>query len=228
MPDKPQYISKAGLKERGWTDTGITKFLGPCDKTAVNPHYRKAAPMHLFLVDRVVAAEQTDAYRQFTEKNKNRVTGAKKAVKTKKERLLEELMGWQINVKKKKYHKVVRNAINSYNSFHHMLNVERGHEYIKASKNSDPEFLRRITVNYLRHNLSSYEERLDDLFGKVGKTEAYIILNRKIYESIAKAYPDLAEECERQMYRKSGTYVEFEKPVIPQRMFESYFSLPRR
>jgi hypothetical protein len=180
MPDKPQYISKAGLKERGWTDTGITKFLGPCDKTAVNPHYRKAAPMHLFLVDRVVAAEQTDAYRQFTEKNKNRVTGAKKAVKTKKERLLEELMGWQINVKKKKYHKVVRNAINSYNSFHHMLNVERGHEYIKASKNSDPEFLHRITVNYLRHNLSSYEERLDDLFGKVGKTEAYIILNRKI------------------------------------------------
>jgi hypothetical protein len=66
MPDKPQYISKAGLKGRGWTDTGITKFLGPCDKTAANPHYRKAAPMHLFLVDRVMAAEQTDEYREFT------------------------------------------------------------------------------------------------------------------------------------------------------------------
>jgi len=88
--------------------------------------------------------------------------------------------------------------------------------------------LRRITVNHLRHNLSDYDRRLDDLFGKVGKSEAYIILNRKIYTSIADTYPDLAEECERQMYRKSGTHVEFEKPVIPQRMFESYFSLPRR
>jgi hypothetical protein len=54
------------LKGRGWTDTGITKFLGPCDKTAANPHYRKAAPMHLLLVDRVMAAEQTDEYREFT------------------------------------------------------------------------------------------------------------------------------------------------------------------
>ena len=41
-------------------------------------------------------------------------------------------------------------------------------------------------------------------------------------------YIPTAKECERQMYRKSGAHVEFEKPVIPQRMFESYFSLPRR
>jgi hypothetical protein len=228
MPDKPQYISKAGLKERGWTDTGITKFLGPCDKTAVNPHYRKAAPMHLFLVDRVMAAEQTDAYRQFTEKNKNRVAGAKKSVKTKKEQLLEELVGWQIEVEIEPYQDVVDDAIESYNSFHLDLRYERGHTYTPATAKSNPEFLRRITVNHLRHNLSDYDRRLDDLFGKVGKSEAYIILNQKIYTSIADAYPDLAEECERQMYRKSGTHVEFEKPVIPQRMFESYFSLPRR
>jgi hypothetical protein len=220
MTDELQYLPKSQLKARGWTDGGITRFLGACDKTARNPCYRSAAPMQLFLLDRVVAAETSDAYKTFTEQNRNRVKGAKKAVQTKKEQLMQTLRGWTIAVKSRPYPTAVQDAIDSYNKFHGDRCYDRGYDFMAATETSDPDFLRRITVNYLRHNLSSYDRRLDDLFGKVGKAEAYLVLNRKIYTSIAETYPDLAEECERQMYRKSGTYEEFEKPVIVlQRMF---------
>ena len=71
-----------------------------------------------------------------------------------------------------------------------------------ASEDSDDAFLSRIMVNYIRHDLSSYEERLDMLFGRVGKREAYRILLKKIYKAIKKAYPSLADECNRQLSRK--------------------------
>ena len=99
---------------------------------------------------------------------------------------------------------VVDAAIRAYNRFHEDLYYDRGHEYEPASRDSSPEFLQRITVNHLRHNLSNYEARLDALFGRVGKQEAYRILNAKIYERIAAEYPMLKEECERQLRRKNG------------------------
>lgn len=118
--------------------------------------------------------------------------------------LLQELATWQIVLRPKPYETVVDAAIRAYNRFHEDLYYDRGHEYEPASRDSSPEFLQRITVNHLRHNLSNYEARLDALFGRVGKQEAYRILNAKIYERIAAEYPMLKEECERQLRRKNG------------------------
>jgi hypothetical protein len=57
-------------------------------------------------------------------------------------------------------------------------------------------------VNYLRHRLSSYEQELARLFGKVGVREAYLEVNDMVYDAIATAYPTLAAECARQLQTK--------------------------
>ncbi|MEU8529854.1 hypothetical protein AB0C77_30375, partial [Streptomyces sp. NPDC048629] len=57
----------------------------------------------------------------------------------------------------------------------------------------------RWQVNYLRHALVRYEVLLDGLFGDVGRPEAERLLDRRLYEAIAVAYPVLAEECRRRI-----------------------------
>lgn len=68
-----------------------------------------------------------------------------------------------------------------------------------ASERSSPEFLERITVNYLRHELSSYENHLTRVAGQVGAEDAYWRIKEKVLDAIAGAYPHLAAECCRQM-----------------------------
>jgi hypothetical protein len=67
-----------------------------------------------------------------------------------------------------------------------------------ASAGDDPAFLKRITVNYIRHNLTRYDRELEDLAGKVGVRKAVMVIRRRVYDAIARVYPRYAAECERQ------------------------------
>jgi hypothetical protein len=73
----------------------------------------------------------------------------------------------------------------------------------EARRNSDPEFLQRITINYIRHQHSEYDEQLEHIFGKVGTAEAYLALNRKIADAIEEKYPVLREACADHMAMKA-------------------------
>jgi hypothetical protein len=50
-------VGAAGLKARGWTEGLITTLLGDPDLTVDNPHYKTAAPMRLWRLQRAEAAE---------------------------------------------------------------------------------------------------------------------------------------------------------------------------
>ena len=202
MKEQTHY-SKSALKSRDWTDKSIELFLKTPDKEADNPYYKFASPMKLYLISRVEEIEKTNEFIEFKNKNIKKVIGSKKAVETKKQKLLKEVKGWVIKLEKKDYNKVVLSAINSYNTFKRQISFERGNfDFEPATLNSDKFFLERITVNYLRHRLSNYEKKLDRIFGKVGKSRAYVIINLKIYEKIAEVYPELKEECYRQLLGK--------------------------
>ena len=54
--EKPQMISIAGLKARGWTQALIT-LLGEPDVVRRNSHYAKLAPMRLYDTARVASFE---------------------------------------------------------------------------------------------------------------------------------------------------------------------------
>lgn len=58
--------------------------------------------------------------------------------------------------------------------------------------------LMRWVVNYIRHNLISYDSTLFDNKGKVGKDEAYPIFKKAVLDRIAATYPKYAAECQKQ------------------------------
>lgn len=78
MADDAEYISVSGIcgKRKGWTKGRITKFLGEPDKLVRNPHYSTAAPMRLYDLDRVEAAEATTKFQDGIAKAEDRkITG---------------------------------------------------------------------------------------------------------------------------------------------------------
>jgi len=201
IPDT-EFVSKSTLKSRGWTDKSIESFLTKPDKTANNPYYKSASPMKLYLTSRVLVAEQSRAYIAFQNVSNKRKASSLKATQTKKNQLLQRIKGCKIELEQKSPTEVKQDAIVSYNDFKEQMCWEREHEYTPATENSDDEFLNRITVNYLRHNLSNYDDQLAAIFGRVGVGDAYAILNEKIYAKIAETYPHLREETEKQLKRK--------------------------
>jgi hypothetical protein len=62
-PKQPDHFGRPTLRERGWTDALIARFLPEPDLLAPNPHYRCGAPRKLYLIARVEAVEATDAFR---------------------------------------------------------------------------------------------------------------------------------------------------------------------
>lgn len=198
-----EYITKSILKTKGWTDRGIDLFLQTHDKETKNPVFRTASPMKLYLITRVDEIEQTKAFQEFQIGNEARKNGSKKAIETKKAKLLKEIYGWKIHLEYKDIENIRENAIYSYNKFKGEMAEEFGnYDFIPATSKSDTIFLNRIIVNYLRHHLSNYDDKLEGIFGKVGKMEAYCIINKKIYSKIAEVYPSLKNECDNQLMRK--------------------------
>ena len=79
--NQQDYFSKASLKERGWTDTAIAKFLGEEDKKDANSHNRYS-PVRLYLKKRVSEIESTLEFKAWQEKSKKRSEAAKKGAQT--------------------------------------------------------------------------------------------------------------------------------------------------
>ena len=202
-PPKQEYISKSGLKLRGWTDVAIERFLGTHDKEAENPHYKPAPPMKLYLLTRVESIEASHDYLCFKTKSKSRQESSQKALTTKRHNLLRKVAKMEIFIQRKHIEEIFEDAVESYNNFKSNMACEReDFDYVPASINSDKEFLHRITVNFLRHRCSPYETILDRISGKVGKQEAYALLNQKIFQKIAEIFPELQDECDRQLSEK--------------------------
>ncbi len=60
------------------------------------------------------------------------------------------------------------------------------------------ETLDRLIVNYLRHQVTSFEDVVEQSGDYRLEGEAYRILRARVLEKIAETYPELAEECQRQ------------------------------
>lgn len=83
--DDKNYLSKTAIKDRGWTEGVIKKFLGEPDKLAKNK-WSSRTKVHLYLEDRVVSVESTDEWKEWfnsslKRRNTLRDTNAKKRQK---------------------------------------------------------------------------------------------------------------------------------------------------
>jgi hypothetical protein len=198
----PQYLSAAKLKERGWTDSLVRGFLHEPDCSRRNPYYRSAAPMRLYVLDRVQAVEASEAYKQAKNKTLGRQAAAAQAVATKRRNLMAYLDRLAVVVPTLPLDQVMKEAVGAFN----VRLAQRDYDMSDpATMQSDRSFLERITVNFLRHELSAYEDELAAIYGQVGVREGYVILSGKVFQAIAGAYSDLAAECDRQMALRSKT-----------------------
>jgi hypothetical protein len=218
------YFCKPELRERGWTDGLIKRLLGEPDQWKRNPHYRSGPQMGLYLCFRVQAAEaehqaELDDARKKRSRRceaaqkaaKTRCEAAQKAAKTKRRKIMRESLNAIKLQERLPLPELVKRACAHYNALPPRRRYSRHDdreddwgddwEYFdkrEASPDSDKSFLDRICVNYIRHALTDYDYAISER-GKVGGRLVYQPVRRKVFEEIAKMYPEFAEECQRQM-----------------------------
>jgi len=200
-----RWLSMPQLRERGWTPAMVRDLLGEPDELRPNPAYRTAPPMRLWSAERVADAEADPGFTARKSRAQSRSAPSAKAAGRKRDELLEKVSAVEISVPQMAWNTLVRGACAHYNA----LQLARGNDdYDQATPDSDPAFLERIAVNYLRHELSDYEPELARLFGQVGRADASSVVRKRVYNAIADAYPDLASECSRQL-RDRARYTQY-------------------
>jgi len=196
-----EYLTLTLLKEKGWTAGAIKKFLGEPEKTYKNLFgtYTK-----LFSAKRIEKIEKSKEFQDWFKKTKNSREAKRKAqLKTqanKRGENLNEINQLKIDIPLFKKKNLYIEAVKHYN----WLWEDRGKLDKLVDNNivNDPinsNFLNRISVNFLRHEVSSYEEELDYQYGRTGKDLAINIIRKKIYTAIMEKYPYLKSECMSQM-----------------------------
>ncbi len=185
VADQAEMLRLSVLRERGWTPALVAAFLGDPDALETNPHYRTAPPMRLRAVARVEAAEASPEFSAAKEKAAMRSAGAKKGVETRREALLRQVREMDVSVGVLPLDEVRRLAVEAYNA----------RNFWGVDRDAPADFVERIMVNFVRHELTVYDEALDAAAGKVGVSAAVAAIRGKVFDAIAAAYPALASEC---------------------------------
>lgn len=185
MPEehKEQLISQTTVLSMGFTKSMIDKLLPP-PILKRNPHYASSSPMKLWRDDDVRSVMGSQEFQTMAAKAAERKAAAAKAVETKRknaEGIADNLIAsihvtrWDIPVLEKA-----------------TLNAKQ--EWFLEHGNVDmvppnAETLERWMVNFVRHNLCEYDDKLIDLFGLVGKEALYQRLKTETLAKIAEVYP---------------------------------------
>lgn len=189
-----KYYTYSNLSKMGFTKKLIEEHLHePLLKD--NPHYRMGPKMKLYLAKDVEKFMKTDIFLNYQESRKNRVNAAiKNANKRRKEnyRYIDDEIS-QITVKRVPLDELER------------LTIEAKVDWILWTRDDfygfddlSDETLARWMINYIRHNLTNYDEILDNIKGKFGVEEAYIKYKKILMLKIKEVYPELFIETKEQ------------------------------
>jgi hypothetical protein len=193
---------KSVLERPGWTLTLIDRLLGEPD--ARRKVRGQAHPLCLYDEARVEATEASDAFTKAQEAIARRKASAQKGVATKTAKLLDQVRAMEVTVHA--VPGVQARAIEDYNARQERRAEWYGYanDTMPANVHSDRDFLERITVNYIRHSLTEYDEHIESVASKTGINAAIEAIRARVYGAIAEAYPWLASECRRQQEQRSA------------------------
>ena len=192
-----QYLSKAELIKR-WSASLVQKYYPVCAKLEENPVCKRFKPMQLYDINQIKKIERRKAFKAEFEKVALKKASAAKAVETKYDELISYIKNMEIVIPDFERDRLAELACKSYNKFHRPIQrdwedwvdfQERLANWTPASKEySDESFLKRITINYLRHKCTIYEKELRRHYGKVGRMDAHDVLQTRINEAIKQKY----------------------------------------
>jgi hypothetical protein len=180
----------ARLRDRGWTAAMIRDLLGEPDRLAGNSRFRGAPPVRLYTVTRIKASERSAAFKKAAAVAARRSAAARLGAQRRREKILRLIAGEQIVVPRLPAPVLTARAVR--------------HRDARQGDKTDPAKVDRSTldrwkVNYLRHQLTTYDTALDELFGQIGRADAERALRHRVYSAIWNTYPELAAECQRQL-----------------------------
>lgn len=203
MDDEVEKLTKTQVKELGFSDRLIDSLL-PEPELRDNPFYRFAgAPMKLWRKDDVDRAMDTDEFREHLKKREKRSQAARKAVETKRKRTMEhvEELIPQIRVQGGWTEEEIRDAARRS---HNDWEIAKGNYGDLSFMCTDKPTVDRWMVNFVRHELTDYDHELYDMKGMTGVDEAHDLYHDAVLSAIAKAYPFLKKECNRQRIGSRG------------------------
>lgn len=176
-----QTITPTKLKsDRNWTNGTIKKFLGEPDEFKTNPYYKSGSVMQLYYLSRVQIIEDTPEFQMWQSKYLKRKLSLKeaanKAVKTKTKKTFQKVQN--INIKFPKFKSkelLIKTAITHYEN----LWSQRGDDR-HVTTDAPEDFIKRITLNFLRHSCTNYDELINEIQGCTGINYAISDLHNKI------------------------------------------------
>ena len=191
-----QFITKTDLiSVRKWTERLIKKYMPVPDEIRNNPHYGRASEMKLYKISRVESIEKNEHFLIDFQKTILRRKSSAKMVETKKDNLLIQISEFPISVEIIPRYELVPLVIDDYNNRNYYK------DYLTL-RDLDQSTLERLTVNYIRHQLTEYEYHLYTIGDQVGKKEGARLLKEITNNCISESYPDLIRDCALQLRRK--------------------------
>lgn len=206
------HLSESEIVERGWTKAGILKFLGEPDWRPNFRAYGKTLQWRLYQEERILAMEMTDDWKIWRVKSEKRRESAQaralaKIAEREAERLeeakeeQEQIQEYIDDIKKLKVKFMMK-----------LPNIDKlrmlGESNWIPVANPDPSFKEtkqehsdRVTVNYLRHHCTNYDEILYSYnINDIG----YPILSKKVHDLIGGKFPELQESCDARVAYSIG------------------------
>lgn len=184
---KIRYVTKSTLLKRGWSEKSILELL-PQPKLVDNPYYKKAAKMKLQDLRIVEDKEKTKKFKEYAKKKAKRSNVMKKVADRKRKETIEASKKFDIKVERINIEELKYKALKAKEEWY---DITGQFDRVGSVYRADKETIKRWEINYIRHNLTNYDEELKKLYRKVGKLDAYVnykeILMKKIYET----YPEL-------------------------------------
>ncbi|WP_328941837.1 hypothetical protein OG259_09365 [Streptomyces sp. NBC_00250] len=193
MTDRTTYVSHAGVRRRGWTDTMVRDLLGTPDVQGRDPRRWSLAPLRLYLLARVETVERTPEFAETSVLSPARSSAATAYAERRRAAVLAAIRAEPIEVPRLPGPELERRAVR-----HRQLLGARS-PGTSPGDGAPAGALVRWQVSYLRHALARYEVLLDGLYGETGRGEAERLLRRRLYEAIGAVYPALTEECRRRI-----------------------------
>lgn len=201
--EKIQRVMVVGLKARGWAKGAVKRFVGEPNALVPNPNYRLGPRMRLDDLPRVERTEQSKAWRTWQDQTTARREKASvrqiKRMSASRAALRAQINAVEVGVARLPQEKLFGVAVDNRNGQAEWHAAQRGHfEHADAGVSSaDTAALQRWAVNYLRHVETDYDWLLDSVTGRVGVTEARLLIRERVLDAIAGQYPYLAAECAR-------------------------------
>lgn len=180
--NEPQILSAlpfASLRDRGWTGKTVAALLGEPDLIIETPRGEKTTRIHFYKLERIEAAERTEAFKQKRRRTEKEREAAWR--KDRHDRIVRRLGEFTVRIEREDIETVRARGQRFYGARASASAEENAVEYLLISEGV--RYDRTLAGDALGYNYP----------------EIVRVARAKVLEAIAGAYPEFSAECERRI-----------------------------